>query len=68
MQTTLFGTVVPVLYSSLRFYLSTMFEKATTSCIVVILFYVSFELLSLCDVMGRGGGGGGARTAKNWMK
>ena len=65
MQTTLFGIVVPVLYSSLRFYLSTMFEKATASCIVVILFYVSFELLSLCDVMGRGGG---ARAAKNWMK
>ena len=35
-----------------------MFEKATTSCIVVILFHVGFELISLCDVIGSVGRGG----------
>ena len=39
-----------------------MFEKATTSCIVVILFHVGFELISLCDVIGSVGGGGGGIT------
>ena len=30
-----------------------MFGKATASCIVVILFHVGFELILLCDLMGR---------------
>ena len=38
---------VRVQYIWLGFYLSTMFEKATAPCIVVILFYVGFLL---CDV------------------
>ena len=50
-----FGAVVRVLYSLLGFYLSTIFEKATALCIVVILFHVGFELIFLCDIMGRGG-------------